>query len=186
MTDVPKLPDLDDDGWLELDSINSDNQPLSPTPPGMPSHYKAYERSKLQIGDWRFFYVLNDQRSVKEDHWATRNGEAMPGQKGLQQFLRDFDPTEFEPETLANYVGMFMIRGHSRRSNSFEVLTDVGEYPAHSEQLAAPSSHVEGDQFVFQAWYMRTGGSRLQHIELTFTVDGELDVRDDDWIFDVN
>lgn len=166
------------------------NRTPSP-PPGIPDGWDATERVNLQVDDWRFFYIHTASRemSIREDHWVLQGDQPRNGSEGLAAFILaqqlHQNPRAIAPEVFAEQVGMFLVRGHSRRSCSFQVLTDPDQYPALAAKLHAPETTVQYDgTFMHLVWFVRSGGTQLQQFIITMPSDGSIQ-KAEDWIYDV-
>ena len=125
--------------------------------PGIPEGWIAEEHPELRFGLWRFYAIEDPEgrSSAPEDNWATRDGVAMDGLRGLQAYMDDVrpleDPDRVSSQLMAAHVGHFIIRGASRETSVVRVVTD-------SEGSAAPpSAAIEDGRFVLRAWYQRSG-----------------------------
>jgi hypothetical protein len=147
---------------------------------GIPENWLGHERAHLAAGEWRFYRLSAQvaQTSIKEDNWVVRAGKPMLDEAGLEAFLREMgllsNPQAVPIDILAEQIGMFLIRGHSRRSCAVHVLTEAARTEA-GQPAGPPEIQIQGDRLVFQAWYRL--GSHLEHLRLTLPREGKLQVK---------
>jgi hypothetical protein len=159
-------------------------EPPEPPPAGpekgIPENWLGHEYTHLAAGAWRFYRLAAQvrQTSIKEDNWVTRAGQPMPDAPGLEAFLREMDllanPQAVPLEILAEQVGMFLIRGHSRRSCAVQVISETAQTEA-GQPTGPPEIDVRDGRLLFKAWYRL--GNHPEQLRLTLPPKGKLQVK---------